>query len=67
MASQLLDKNELNKIEGNDSGLELQITLNKRQYEAVTKPLGANVQVIAGPGTGVLLTNREKIYSFIQN
>lgn len=33
---------------------EIEIVVNDEQLEAVTKPLESNVQVIAGPGTGIL-------------
>lgn len=33
--------------------IEVDLLMNDEQYEAVTKPLDSNVQVIAGPGTGM--------------
>lgn len=32
--------------------------VNDKQLEAITKPLNANVQVVAGPGTGELKLER---------
>lgn len=34
---------------------DTQVVVNEEQLEAITKPLSANVQVIAGPGTGMNL------------